>query len=326
MANEVVRARLVSETGNPVPIEGVSESGVMLFGETSAWPRRTGLRVRPVGVAMQKTVERIRKDHSWGEDELKLKYELQDGGILLRGVDPESLPHGTWEFGLNVYDVIARRNYALEIPEGGEAKVEIRVANDVKKLEVPSDAKWDPEIRRIMKDSKLDGTDGIDWARDPSTRANRRACAFNVLAVCRELKITEAIKGLFLTEVDRVYAEVDRRFGDLLDERFHDPRPPEHPIHKKLLHRLREAQMADYELLSFRQRRNPSLQVVTARPRGTGPYLAELDIDLGDVLDPGGFFVHLVEVVHPQRTDHLDDVRRRLEATDAKRFLAYLDV
>lgn len=324
MANEMVRARLVSETGHPVPIEGVSGDGVMLFGETSAWPRRTGLRVRPISPGTKETLEKIRRERGWADDELKLKYELQGGGILLRGADPESLPHGTWEFGLNVYDVIARGNDKLEIPEGGEAKVEMRVANDVKKLEVPSDAKWDPEVRRIMKDSKLDDTDGIDWARDPSTRANRRACAFNVLAVCRELGITEAIKRLFLTEVDRIYAEVESGFGDLLDERFHDPAPPEHPIHKKLLHRLREAQMGDYDLLSFRQRRNPSLQVVTATPKGSGPHLAELDIDLGDVFDPGGFFVHLVEVVHPQRTDHLDDVRRRLEKTDAKRFLAYV--
>jgi hypothetical protein len=168
-----------------------------------------------------------------------------------------------------------------------------------------------------------DDTDGIDWARNPSTRANRRACAFNVLAVCRELGIIEPIKRLFLTEVDRIYAEVDGGFGGLLGGRFHEPGPPAHPIHKRLLRRLREAQMADYELLSFRQHGNPSLQVVTATPKGGGPHLAELDIDLGDVLDPLGFFIHLVEVVHPQRTDHLSDVRRRLEETGAKRFLAY---
>jgi len=322
MANEVIRAHMVSETG-PVPIQGVSGDGVMLFGETSAWPRRTGLRLRPVGIGTQETLKMIRRKHSWQDHELKLKYELRDGGIVFRGIDTKSLPHGMWECGLNVYDVIAHRDHGFEIPEGGEAEVEIRVTNDVKKLEVLSDTKWDAEIRRIMKDSELDDTDGIDWARNPSTRANRRACAFNVLAVCRDLGITEPIKKLFLTEVDRIYAEVDSGFGDLLDGRFHQPRPPEHPIHKRLLHRLPEAQMADYKLLSFRQRGNPSLQVVTATPRSGGAHLADLDLDLGDVLDPLGFFIHLVEVVHPQRTDHLDDVPRRLEETGAKRFLAY---
>jgi len=320
--SESVRARLVSDEGL-IPIEAINEDGVVLFGESSAWPRRTSLRINAVSPGTKAMLDNIRRDRGWGKNEIKLKYELKDGEIHLRGVDDESLPHGFWEVGFTAYDVISRRIEPVEIPEGGQAEVEVHVKNDVKRIAVHRESDWDPQIRRVLEASELDGVPGVQWARDDKTRANRRACVLNVLAVCRELGLIEAIEKLFFAEVDRFYAQVDSDLSKLLDDRFHDPKPPAHPIHQRLLNERPEEEREGYSLLSYRQARNPSMQVVTATPEGGGPFLAELDIDLGDVLDPLGFFIHTVEVLHPKRTDHLVDVRKRLEDTEARKYLAY---
>jgi hypothetical protein len=319
---ESVRARLVDDNGL-VPIEGVSKDGVALFGETSAWPRSASLRVNPISPGTKKELQKLRRKHDWGKGELKLKYRLHHGEIILRGVDAESLPEGTWDVGFNVYDMVTERINPIRIPKGGQAEVQVYVKNKVKKIEVRPKLDWDSEIRRVIQASELDGAPGDDWVCDETTRANRRACALNILAVCRELGLIQKIERLFFTEVDRVYAIVESEFGKLLGDQFHEPNPPAHKIHKRLLKEPLAKKGKSYRLLSYRQKRNPSMQVVTATPKGGGPHLAELDIDLGDVLDPLGFVIHSIEVLHPKRTDHLGDVRKMLEDTDARKFLAW---
>jgi hypothetical protein len=325
--NESIRARLV-DGEKKVPIELVSRAGVVLFGESSAWPRDVLLRLRPISPGTKERFERARQRHGWAPNEVKLNYQLRDGEVVFRGAHPDSLPAGTWELGVDIYDVVADRLRWIEIPDDGECEIELKVKNDVRRMRIRPAGEWDAGLRQVLAASELDGIPGEQWALDGTVRSNRRACALNVLAVCRELGLTDEIEWIFLAEVDRVHARVSPEFRAKVERlgRFRGPKPPGHAIHRRVLdgHGLTPEQQQAYELHSFRQAAIPSLQIVTASPPGgVGPHFADLDIDLGDVYNPLGLVIHTVEIAHPQRTDHLGHVRRMLEDTAAEKFLCW---
>jgi hypothetical protein len=314
--------------GTRVPIEQVSRDGVRLFGESSAWPRDVVLNLRPVSPGTKERLDTARQKHGWGRHDVKLDMSLDQGDVVLRGATPDALPSGFWDVTFDIYDVVANRNHRIEIPDNGECLFEVPVKNDVKAMRVKDEAAWDAGIRRVLAASTLDGITGDSFVRRPDVRASRRACALNVLAVCRAVGLADEIEQLFLAEVDRVFARVGPTFRSRLEAlgTFHPPKPPGHEIHRRVLdgHGFTDAQKAGYTLLSYRQKGNPSMQVVTASPaNGQGPHFADLDIDLGDVYNPRGFFIHAAEVTLPQRTDHLTHVRQLLQGTPAHPFLCW---
>lgn len=310
--------------GSFLPIDEISKGGVRLFGESSAWPRRTTLRLTPANNIVRARLDMLRPSRGWGPHEIKLKRKLDGQGRLrLTGVNQNALPPGPWVFDISIYDLRGARRRRISIPEDGQCDVRVSVRKDPRTIQVKPKSNWAAQIRRVLDNTTLDGVNGADWVRRPDVRAGRQACVMNILAVCRELGLIKEMKKIFMAEVDRIYAEVERGFEALLDDRFGFDGPPGHPIHKKLVEHLPAARRKKHPLKSYRQKRNPSLQVVTAFPKdGRRTCFAELDLDLGNIRDPLGFIIHTLEVLNPKRTDSMK-LRDRLANTGAGRFLIY---
>jgi hypothetical protein len=138
---------------------------------------------------------------------------------------------------------------------------------------------------------------------------------------------------VFLADIDRLYAKVEKSFIEKLDVMvsagaFTKPARPRHPIHRKLLERVVGHEVADsaveeVNLLSVRQHKRPSLQVVYFKG-DRGQHYAELDLDLGNPLsDLFGLVIHLGEVLNRGRTDHLNLHEDLSDDPDVSPFLFY---
>ena len=79
-------------------------------------------------------------------------------------------------------------------------------------------------------------------------------------------------------------------------------------------------------LHSYRETNSPSVQIVVAEPPSDfddNTHYADIDIDLGHPsLDAKGFMIHIGELLHPDRTNHLR-LRSKLTKSPAKEHLHY---
>lgn len=333
--NESIRV-VFTQAGKELSVDA-HRDGIILFGETSAWPRRTAFMLRPISPGTRAEVAKVRMRLNLGPMEFRVRIQgTESGHITIGGLDSRGLPHGTWEFAVNVYPFGTHRAGRIQIPENGQAVVTVPLGAEPGRIAVRDVQLWDSEIVRVLGASGLDHPlpdelereNGISWVGNDTRRGRRRACALNVLAVCRELDIIPHVRLILFAEVDRLYAAVEPAFLSKLDPvRFRAEGAPSHPIHEKIFELL-EVERPRWEQLSFRQNRSPSLQVVVTREKPVsagpnGPVFAELDIDRGNPgLDLAGFFVHTGEVVHPGRTNHIN-LRETLSELPAGRFLAY---
>jgi hypothetical protein len=333
--NESIRI-LFTQAGRELSVDTLPD-GILLFGETSAWPRRTAFTLRPISPGTKAEVAKVRMRHDLGPKEFRVTIQgTESGHVLLGGLDSRGLPHGSWELAVNLYPFGSYRAGRIQIPEDGQAVVTVPLGAEPGSIAVRDVQEWDSEIVRVLGASGLDHPlsgelereNGISWVGNDTRRGRRRACALNVLAVCRELDLIPHLRLIFFVEVDRIYAAVEPSFLSQLDSiRFRAEGAPSHPIHERIFELL-EVDRPRWEQLSFRQNRSPSLQAVVTRERpesaGPGsPVFAELDIDRANPgLDLLGFFVHTGEVVHPGRTNHIR-LREKLAALPAERFLVY---
>ena len=331
--NERLIIRL-TESKRHLPINSLSNDGVMLRNETDATPRGLLFEFDGDTEATRVRMERVRKLRDWRFGEFKLDINLIDGNLVFTGVDTRSLPPGKYWFRLRIADLkLPKEKITFELKENGEEVKDVAVAKDKRDIELTGTvASFDSELRRILEAtaSRLDGSAASDWLSNTNPRAARKACVLNILAKLRTVPTTSnplinKLQHIFFADVDRVYGRVDRDFFTRLDELARDPNKPffdegspKSAGHRRLLDRIArfEGQVDTYRLQSFRQEGKNSMQAVIAIPPDpTRNFYADLDIDLGNPLqDVAGFVIHLGELINPGKTDHLA-LREKLEKT-----------
>jgi len=319
----------------PVPLTQLvavelDRGGVVLNGETSAWPR--GLRLGFDGVGGTQGVLRdLRLQTANGKHRFSLGNDT--GALTITTAMPNRIPTGTYDLTLRVADLDVHDSVSrISLNEGAApTRLTFQIRAPKQAVALSDSILADEPIAGIVNgNSRIDGRRIIDWLATTAPRAKRKACLLNLLAMLRttptpDVPLISNVQNVFLADVDRIYARVDPRFLDALDELAADPQQPFsidggpiHPTHLKLLRRIPlEDQDAteQYRLRSFRQDGQPSVQIVVAIPpndgRQRGTY-ADIDIDLGNPKrDLAGFFVHLGEVISEGQTDHFK-LRKRL--------------
>lgn len=197
----------------------------------------------------------------------------------------------------------------------------------------------DQAIRAVLDRSTVDGVAAADWLEDTNRRPTRQACLLNLLASLRMrpsvgAPLVALVDHVFFVSNDRMYAKVDRKLLDTIEQLVLDQKKPFYaegsphaPIHGRLLSALPEppdVKARFNQLSSFRGEGKPSMQAVIAVPPPHLPHTyAEFDLDLGNPLqDMLGFFVHIGELLDGKPTNHLD-MRRTLAKTKASDFLCY---
>lgn len=317
-------------------------SGGVEFDEPNPLRRTLHLGFSAADPITEYRLSHVRQIQGWGPGRFRLRVSVEDGLLRLRGVDEHALPEGRYKVTVELSDArVVKQPGRASVPHDGHAAVTAELRTDDRTIQVNLTS-VDPEIKRVLGGSVLDGQPATDWLRNADIRPTRRAAVLNILA---QTRVTPGIRQPLLTDVlslfrardDRAYAKVNARFYHRVDTLADRPDLPVyregHPtasIHQQLLAAAGEDEPAAksiftvMDLWSFRAEGRPSLQMVVANPKaGFDHTFADLDLDLGNPLqDLVGLFVHVGELVSGKTTNHLD-LRARLARGRAKAYLYY---
>lgn len=313
--------------------------GGIEFDEPDPIERTVGISFDAASAATRERMNSIRRLQGWEPGRFRLRESVEEGCLMLRGVNEHALPEGLYRLRLQLEEMKTLGGFkTADVDHDGNAVVDIDVEMDERTVDVDL-AQCDSQIKAVLDRSTVDGMTATEWLEDTDRRPTRQACLLNLLASLRTrptlgAPLAALVHDVFFVSNDRVYAKVDRGLLDRLNVLTLDPKKPFYgegrphaPIHGQLLERLPEPpeiKSRFTDLFSFRGEGKPSMQAVVACPPPDLPYTyAEFDLDLGNALqDLVGFFVHMGELLDGKPTNHLD-LRRGLAKTKASKFLYY---
>lgn len=322
--NERILLRFFHED-RPVDITSVSqEEGIVLGGETSAFPITGGISLYPAADEISRRAYRdVSQIEDWRDGRFPVKVGASGNMLEFTGAGkrrPEkSLPPIGYTFQVRMRNTrLVQSNFEFRLKEHGTHEVEIRI-REPKKVKFVDTADYDAETRAIVThpESRLDGRAVPDWLQVPTVRGARKLCLLNCLAHLRAVpSVREAlsthVQSVEFADIDRIAVRVGEGFLDRMRElkEFKEDSGPLHPTHLRTRDRLMGAAAPAYRLHSFRQAVSRfSMQIIVGQPEGDAslrPY-AEIDIDLGNpFVDAVGFGTHLFELLDPSATDHYD--------------------
>jgi hypothetical protein len=313
--------------------------GGIEFDEPDPLERTVGIEFDARSASTRERMNSIRRIQGWDPGQFKLNVSVEDGSLILRGVNQHGLPEGLYKIRLQIEEAKTLGGFKIaDVDHDGKALVEIKVAMDDRSVDVDLDD-CDQAVRGVLDASRVDGIGAVEWLEGTGHRPTRQACLLNLMASLRirptaGKPLVEMMDQVFFVGNDRIYAKVDRALLNTMHNLALDPKKPffaegrpHAPVHGRLLATLPEA--ADVkarflDLFSFRGEGKPSMQVVLAVPPPDIPHTyAEFDLDLGNPLqDLLGFFVHVGELLDGKPTNHLD-IRKVLAKTKASEFLYY---
>jgi hypothetical protein len=311
------------------------------FDEPDALERTLGLGFLHRNEATRLRMDNIRRIQGWRPGQFDLSMRVEDGSIILRGVNDHALPEGFYKLRVQIEEVRSTGGWHnVNLDHDSGATVDVDVEMDDRSVDVDLTG-CDSDIQAVLDRSTIDGTGALAWLEDPTRRPTRQACLLNLLASLRARPTTSdpllaLVDHFFWVANDRVYARVDKAFLETMkdlannSDRFYEEGTPHSAVHQKLFARIDESPdvIAQFQgLCSFRGEQaagKPSLQTVVAVAPANLPYTyAEFDLDVGNPLqDILGFFVHMGELLDGKSTNHLD-LRSKLMGTAAERFIYY---
>ena len=312
--------------------------GGIEFDEPDPLERTLGIQFSAQNEITRMRMDSIRRVQGWDPGVFKLSATVDDGSILLRGVNEHTLPEGRYRIRLQIEEAKSPQSQIAAVDQDQRAVVTFDVTMEDRAIDVDL-ADVDPVLAAVLNRSRIDNVKAVDWLQDSSRRATRRACLLNLLASLRSRpklssSLLPLVQEVFFVANDRIYTKVDRGLAETMQKLADDPaRPffgegkPLAAIHGRLLTAIPEefeVKSRFKDLLSFRAEGRPSMQVVVAVPPAdvTHTY-AEMDLDLGNPLQNViGFFVHVGELLDGKPTNHLD-LRKLLAKTTASDFLHY---
>lgn len=334
--NEYIEIEFRKPNGQKLRVKRQLNGGIE-FDEPDPLERTVGIQLNGRGEATKQRIKRIENVKGWGPGGFKLVPSVENGNIVLRGVDPNALPEGSYAVKVRIEEAKTKAiKPNANVDQDGHDLVTIEVQRDERDVTVDLSA-LDADIDRVVGASQVDGEDAADWLTAPEPRPARKACLLNLLA---SLRVAPGKSDPMLGEVlevlsvfnDRIYVKVASALKNRIDGLVKDPKkrfyaegPPTAQIHQKLLEVIPPSESGRFrELLSFRSEGRPSLQMVIAVPAVGLPHTyAEFDLDLANPLqDIVGFVFHVGELLDGKETSHLD-LRRKLADGKAGEFLYY---
>jgi hypothetical protein len=285
-------------------------------------------------------MRRVRQIQDWDPSVFKLHLTVEDGSLIIRGVDRHSLPEGRYRIGVRLEEAKTSGSRIVTVPHDGFGLLTVDVKTDDRDVAVDL-SECDDDVKRVVEASSFEDLTGPDWLASADFRPTRKACFMNLLASLRVRpqvsdNLLQYVQQFFHIANDRAYARVDRGLYDRLEELAVDPDKPFYregrphaAIHLKLLEHLPEPDRSSglftpESLVSFRGEGRPTLQsVVALAPAGLAHSYAEFDLDLGNPLQNFvGFVVHMGELLDGKPTNHLD-LHKKLAKGSTADYLYY---
>jgi hypothetical protein len=335
--NEYIEVRF-RRNGKPFPLKRQLTGGIE-FDEPDPLERTVGITFDAASAATAERMNSIRRIQGWDPGQFKLQVAVEDGALVVRGVNEHALPEGLYKLKVEIEEARTPGKFTVaDVEHDSHAEITIDVQLDERGVRVDLDG-CDPDIQQLIDRSVIDEQAGTDWLEDTSHRPTRQACLLNLLASLRtrptkSSPLVRLVHDIYYVGNDRLYAKVDRSLLDTLQalsndatKPFYAEGTPHAAIHGRLLSGIPEppeVRSRFTALSSFRGEGRPSMQAVVAIPPPdlTHTY-AEFDIDLGYPLqDVVGFFVHMGVLLDGKPTNHLD-MRKVLAKSRAADFLYY---
>jgi hypothetical protein len=336
--NEYIEVQL-RRNDRPLRIRRQVPGGVELD-ESDPIERTVYVGFDPADVITKFRMQRVRQIQAWDPSVFKLHLTVEDGTIVIRGVDRHSLPEGRYNVTIRLEEATTKpEKRMVTVPHDGFGVQVVNVKTDERDVDVDL-TDCDAEIQRVLDASSVNELPAVAWL-DGEFRPARKACLLNLLASLRVQPLVSdhlltLVESVYYVANDRIYARVDRSLYQRLEALAVDPKKPFYregrphaDIHLKLLEGLPEPPetiglFRRDSLVSFRGEGRPTLQVVVAEPpAGLRHTYAEFDLDLGNPLqDLVGFVVHMGELLDGKPTNHLD-LAKALKKGKARDFLLY---
>ena len=334
--NEYIEIEFRKPRGQRLRVKRQLHGGIE-FDEPDPIERTVGIRVNARGEATRQRMKRIERVKGWGPGGFRLLPSVEDGNIVLRGVDQHALPEGFYSVGVKLEEAkTAVISSQAKVEQDGHDLVIMEVQRDERDVVVDLSG-CDPEIARLLEASQLENNTAGAWLASSKPRPARKACLLNVLASLRvhpgkAAPLIGEILEILTVFNDRIYVKVGSALMNRVDSLVKAPRqlfyaegPPTAAVHQKLLEVIPPGERSLFnDLLSFRSEGRPSLQMVIAVPApGLAHTYAEFDLDLANPLqDIVGFVFHVGELLDGKETSHLD-LRGKLAKGKANEFLYY---
>lgn len=315
-------------------VHSKSLGGVVLDGESSAFPRGIAFSIEGADAATKFRMDNVRRQNGWASWEFKVHFSRAGRRLQVEGVDANSLPAGRYNFGLEIGGILFKEPRKSTVEIKGTGRTELVFEEDAPKLVFRLDDPFvpvEPETIRILKASTIDGKRGDRWIRKAvRNRDRRKASLMNILAklATTPLKtegtsLSQWVRKVEFVEMDRIYANVDPEFFQNVKRAFGKKDLTVHPTHERLLVYTPEPPKK-YRLHSYREdKATLSLQVIGAVPKGGGD-VTWVDIDI-DKANPGKNFkqaiIHLGHLFDSGKTNHLA-MNKKLRA-ELRDFLYY---
>jgi hypothetical protein len=334
--NEYIEIEFRKPNGQRLRVNRQVTGGIE-FDEPDPIERTVGFQLNGRSEATQLRMRLIAQVKGWDPGQLKVTISVEDGNIVLRGVDADSLPEGAYELRVQVEEAkAAQASRNVTVDHDGHGLLSVVIEQDDRTVAVDLSS-CDPEIFRVLESSQVDGFLASDWVKSTDWRPARRACLLNLLAALRVSptksdSLIDMVQDVFKVFNDRVYMTVDSALKPRIDNLVMDPSKPFYAegrptasIHQRLLDAIPPAEKSGFtDLLSFRGEGKPSLQMVIAVPPVGSPHTyGDFDLDLGNPLqDVLGLVTHMGELLSGKPTNHLD-LRKKLAKGKAADFIYY---
>ena len=309
------------------------EQGIVLDGETSAFPRKLSLSLSPIDAGTKVLFKRVQQRHGWVN-----RFDLEAGkvrnGIRFEGVDGASLPEGRYDLKLAVGELpFAKRQQVVSVSKSSTATVVFDAKPAKKTISLSPFSDFDQNSLDILnhKASMLDGFSAVDWLTNREHQDRRKACLLNILAKLaavppyRSRQLNHVVRNIFHCEMDRIYCAVKPAFHRIVKGTFNKDATI-HSTHKRLLARIPHASAKQFELISYREGVASSMQAVVAIPPKDIPdqtHYVDLDIDKNNPsFDAARFLLHIGDLFNPNKTNHFK-IRKTLIGQNTKKFVYY---
>lgn len=338
--NEFIEVRFRKPAGARLRVRRQTPNGIE-FDEHDPIERTVGFTFKGRSEATRYRMRHIAQVKGWDVGQFKLAVSVEDGSLILRGVDADALPEGAYSLRVRVEELTTKQDTAsVDVTQDGHDTLDVEAIDDDREVDVDL-TNADAQIGRVLDASRLDGKPAGAWL-DDDHRPARKACLLNLLASLRVRptvsdRLIDQVLNVYQAFNDRVYMKVDRAMLPRVEELAQHPAKPfyrEGEPHAAIHGRLKETMPEPPEVkaqfgapISFRGEQSgggPSLQmVILPPPPALAHTYAEFDLDLGNPLqDLAGFIVHIGELLDGKSTNHLD-LRKKLAKTSAKPFLYY---
>ena len=159
-------------------------TGGIEFDEPDPIERTIGFQFQGRGAATEFRMRRVAQVKGWDPGQFKLVPTVEDGNIVLRGIDPDALPEGSYLLQLEIEEArVVQPTKIVDVHHDGHGELSVEVRQDDRAVTVDLSS-CDVGIARVLDASKIDGFDSRDWF-DENWRPARKACLLNVMASLR---------------------------------------------------------------------------------------------------------------------------------------------